>query len=231
VLMRDASCFVYKFSGTDLFRLLGEQVHILACLSASKQDVQVISPFKVAALMSKNGNSLQHTTNKSGPVSASDHDNGTGGENGCQDVELNSDVSPSKPDISETQTLLQKEDHKQQIKLTLQRFRESNFFVRIAESDEPLWSKKRESTSKMADGRNYSDSQEHIKASRNTSYNTVSDKGIFNGSTSGGVARDTVKCYPLQNGDIVVCLDGSCLVAIEPYIPRLILFHVLVGFA
>jgi hypothetical protein len=202
-----------------LFRLLGEQVHILACLSASKQDVHVISPFKVAALMSKNGNSLQHTSNKSGPASANDHDNGTGGENGCQDVELNSDVSsPSKPDILGTQTLLQMEDHKKQIELNLQRFRESNFFVRIAESDEPLWSKKRVPTSKTADGQNYSDSQEHIKASRNTAYNTVSDKGIFDGSTSGGVARDTVKCYPLQNGDIVVCLDGSCLVAIEPYI-------------
>jgi hypothetical protein len=211
--------------------LLGEQVHILACLSASKQDVQVISPFKVAALMSKNGNSLHHTTHKSGPVSANDHENGTGGENDSQDVdkdqhsvEINGDVLPSKPDISETQALLQMENHKQQIELILRRFRESNFFVRIAESDEPLWSKNRVSTSKMVDGWNYSDSQEHNKASRNTAYNTVSDKGIFYGSRSGGVARDIVKCYPLQNGDIVVCSDGSCLVAIKRYILRLILF-------
>ncbi|GJM95646.1 hypothetical protein PR202_ga12412 [Eleusine coracana subsp. coracana] len=189
-------------------------VHILACLSASKQDVRVISPFRIAALISKNGNSLQHSTNKSRPISANDHDNGTAGENGCQDVEndqqtgkLNGDMSPPKHDILETQTLLQMEDHKQQIELILQRFRESNFFVRIAESDEPLWSKKRVSTSNIADGQNYSDSQEHNRASRNTAYNTVSDKGIFDGSTSGGVARDTVKCYPLQNGDIVVVLQ------------------------
>ncbi|GJN34900.1 hypothetical protein PR202_gb23606 [Eleusine coracana subsp. coracana] len=192
------------------FLFPGEQVHILACLSASKQDVRLISPFRVAALMSKNGNSLQHSTNKSMPISANDHDNGTAGENGCQDVEndqqtgkLNGAMSPAKHDILETQTLLQMEDHKQQIELILQRFRESNFFVRIAESDEPLWSKKRVSTSNIADGQNYSDSQEHNRASRNTAYNTVSDKGIFDGSTSGGVARDTVKCYPLQNGDIV----------------------------
>ncbi|TVU50225.1 hypothetical protein EJB05_01589 [Eragrostis curvula] len=201
------------------FLFPGEQVHILACLSASKQDVQVISPFRVAALMSKNGNLSQPSANKSGPVNANGHDNGTNGENGCegvennvQNVELNGDVSPSNHDISETQSLLQMEDHKQQIELMLRKFRESNFFVRIAESDEPLWSKKRMSTSKVEDGRNYSDSQEHNRASRETAYNTVSDKGIFDGSTSGGVARDTVKCYPLQNGDIVLILIFDALV-------------------
>ncbi|XP_062202209.1 uncharacterized protein LOC133904721 isoform X2 [Phragmites australis] len=196
------------------FLFPGEQVHILACLSASKQDIQVISPFRVAALMSKNGNSLEHCTNKSGPVSSNGHDNGTSGKNCCQDmennrqsVELNGQAAPSKHGILETQSLLQREDHKQQIEHILRRFRESNFFVRIAESDEPLWSKKRVSASKMLDGWHYSDSQGNNKASRNTVYNTISDKGIFDGTTSGGVARDTVKCYPLQNGDIVVVLQ------------------------
>jgi hypothetical protein len=47
-------------------------------------------------------------------------------------------VSSSKPDISETQALLQMENHKQQIELILRRFRKSNIFVRIAESDEPF---------------------------------------------------------------------------------------------
>ncbi|KAG2629416.1 hypothetical protein PVAP13_3KG430500 [Panicum virgatum] len=194
------------------FLFPGEQVHILACLSSSKQDIQVISPFRIAAVMSKNGNSLQHSTDKFSHANANGHDNGTTGENGCQDVdndmqsvELNSDASPSGHDILETQSLLQMEDHKQQIELMLRRFSESNFFVRIAESDEPLWSKKRATTTKMSDGR--SDGQGNSKASRSNIYNTVSDKGIFDGSTSGGVARDTVKCYSLQNGDIVVVLQ------------------------
>ncbi|PUZ67166.1 hypothetical protein GQ55_3G411200 [Panicum hallii var. hallii] len=194
------------------FLFPGEQVHILACLSSSKQDIQVISPFRIAAVMSKNGNSLQHSMDKFSPVNANGHDIDTTGENGCQDVdndmqsvELNSDASPSGHDILETQSLLQMEDHKQQIELMLRRFSESNFFVRIAESDEPLWSKKRATAAKMSDGR--SDGQGNSKASRSNIYNTISDKGIFDGSTSGGVARDTVKCYSLQNGDIVVVLQ------------------------
>ncbi|KAF8669932.1 hypothetical protein HU200_051114 [Digitaria exilis] len=194
------------------FLFPGEQVHILACLSASQQDIQAISPFRIAAVMSTNGNSLQQSPNKSSPVKSNGHDNGATGENGFQDddndmqsVELNGEASPSEHDILETQSRLQMEDHKQQIELMLRRFRESNFFVRIAESDEPLWSKRKATTPKMADGR--SDSQGNSKASKSNLYNTISDKGIFDGSTSGGVARDTVKCYSLRNGDIVVVLQ------------------------
>ena len=202
----------YIFSGIDLVQLSGEQVHILVCLSASKQDTQVISPFRIAAVMSKNGNSLQNSTSKSSPVSANGHDNGAAGESGYQDVELNGEASPSEHDILETQSLLQMEDHKKQIEHMLQRFKESNFFVRIAESDEPLWSKKRVTATTTAE--DWSDSQGNSKTSRSNVYNTISDKGIFYGSTSGGVARDTVKCYYLQNGDIVVCPEGSLLIAV-----------------
>nr|CAB3465927.1 unnamed protein product [Digitaria exilis] len=201
----------FLFPGNCVFpvaSLSGEQVRILACLSASQQDIQAISPFRIAAVMSKNGNSLQQSPNKSSPVKSNGHDNGATGENGFQDVdndmqsvELNGEASPSEHDILETQSRLQMEDHKQQIELMLRRFRESNFFVRIAESDEPLWSKRKATTPKMADGR--SDSQGNSKASKSNLYNAISDKGIFDGSTSGGVARDTVKCYSLRNGDIV----------------------------
>ena len=218
--MSGAASYTCNLSGIDLVQLSGEQVHILACLSSSKQDIQVISPFRIAAVMPKNGNSLQHSTDKFSHANANGHDNGTTGENGCQDVdndmqsvELNSDASPSGHDILETQSLLQMEDHKQQIELMLRRFSESNFFVRIAESDEPLWSKKRATTTKMSDGR--SDGKGNSKASRSNIYNTVSDKGIFDGSTSGGVARDTVKCYSLQNGDIVVCFEWSFFIAVR----------------
>uniref|UniRef100_M8C055 Uncharacterized protein n=1 Tax=Aegilops tauschii TaxID=37682 RepID=M8C055_AEGTA len=193
-------------------RLSGEQVHILACLSASKQDMTSISPFRIAAVMSKSGNSPRHPTNKSSPVSENGDANGTaredsshGAEDNMESVELNNKVSsPSKQDILETESLLRMEDRKQQIETMLQKFKRSNFFVRIAESDEPLWSKKRVAATKTAEEQLYSDSQGNNTVSRSTAYNTISDKGVFDGSTSGGVARDTVRCYALQNGDIVL---------------------------
>jgi len=198
------------------FLFPGEQVHILACLSASKQDTQFISPFRIAAVMSKSGNSPQHPTKKSSPVSENGDSNGTTEEdssphgvedNNMESVELSDNVSPATQDVLETESLLRLEDHKQQIENMLQKFKRSNFFVRIAESDEPLWSKKRVRATKTADDQPYLDSQGNNTASRSNAYNTISDKGVFDGSTSGGVARDTARCYALHNGDIVVVLQ------------------------
>ncbi|CAM0870820.1 unnamed protein product [Alopecurus aequalis] len=199
------------------FLFPGEQVHILACLSASKQDSQLISPFRVAAVMSKSGNSPQHPAKKSSsPATENGDANGTTEENSSphavednmESVELsdNDNASPSAEDIVETESLLRMEDHKQQIENMLQRFNRSNFFVRIAESDEPLWSKKRVATVKTENEQTY-DNLANSTASRSNAYNTISDKGVFDGSTSGGVARDTARCYALQNGDIVVVLQ------------------------
>jgi hypothetical protein len=192
----------------------GEQVHILACLSASKQDTQFISPFRIAAVMSKNGNSPQHPAKKPSPVSENGDANRTAEEdssprgvedNNMESVELGDNVSPAAQDVLETESLLRMEDHKQQTEKMLQKFKRSNFFVRIAESDEPLWSKKRVHATKAVDDQPYPDSQGNNTASRSNAYNTISDKGVFDGSTSGGVARDTARCYALHNGDIVVC--------------------------
>lgn len=237
----DSACFLES----ELVQLSGEQVHILACMSASKQETQVISPFRIAAVMSKNGNSLQYSTNKSSHATENGDSNVKNGENGSQvveddmqsvelnsemspmtqddmqnveldnemspskqddmqNVELNNEISPSKQDILETESLLRLEDHKQQIESMLQRFKMSNFFVRIAESDEPLWSNKKLAVSKVPKEQSYSDNQENNKGSRSNAYNTISDKGVFDGSTSGGIARGTARCYALQNGDIVV---------------------------
>uniref|UniRef100_A0ACD5TU18 Uncharacterized protein n=1 Tax=Avena sativa TaxID=4498 RepID=A0ACD5TU18_AVESA len=197
------------------FLFPGEQTHILACLSDSKEDTQFISPFRIAAVMSKNGNSPKHPTKKR-PVTDNADANGTTeenssphsvGDNNMESVELSDNVSPSKQDILETESLLRMEDHKQQIENMLQKFKRSNFFVRIAESDEPLWSKKRVAAAKTTDELLYSDNLGNNTASRSNSYNTISDRGVFDGSTSGGVARDTARCYALQNGDIVVVLQ------------------------
>lgn len=45
-------------------------------------------------------------------------------------------------DISASESILRMEDHIEQTEALLQRFRNSHFFVRIAESGELLWSKK-----------------------------------------------------------------------------------------
>jgi len=196
------------------FLFPGEQTHILACLSAAKQDTQFISPFRIAAVMSKHGNSRLHPATKI-PVSDNGDANGTTEENSSphsvkdnmESVELRDNVSPSKQDILETESLLRMEDHKQQVENMLQKFKRSNFFVRIAESEEPLWSKKRVAAAKTADELLYSDNLGNNTASRSNACNTISDRGFFDGSTSGGVARDTARCYALQNGDIVVVLQ------------------------
>ncbi|KAM0892280.1 hypothetical protein ACQ4PT_025862 [Festuca glaucescens] len=197
------------------FLFPGEQVHILACLSASKQDTQFISPFRIAAVMSKIGNSPQHPTKKSSPVNENGDANGTTTEdssphdvedNNMESVELSDNASPSTQDVLETESLLRMEDHKQQIENMLEKFKRSNYFVRIAESDEPLWSKKRVAATKTANEQSYSDNLGNNMASRSNAYNTISDKGFFDGSTS-GVTRDTARCYALHNGDIVVVLQ------------------------
>ncbi|KAJ3679630.1 hypothetical protein LUZ60_017641 [Juncus effusus] len=130
----------------------GEQVHILVCFSPSK-DSELISPFKSAPSISKNGKSIQ-----------------IGESNG----DSNGSLSP--PIISQTETILQK-------------FKNSSFFVRIAEPDDPLWSRKKRS-----------------QTGNSNSCNVVSDKGFFDGVTAGGVARDSARCFSLRNGDIVVLL-------------------------
>lgn len=43
----------------------GEQVHILACLSGYKQDTEIITPFKVAEMMSKNGRNAKKQNGES----------------------------------------------------------------------------------------------------------------------------------------------------------------------
>ncbi|GKD98081.1 hypothetical protein Tco_1399395, partial [Tanacetum coccineum] len=148
----------------------GEQVHILACLSACKQDTEIMTPFKVAEMMSKNAKT----------------------QNG---------------QVTHGESLLRIEDHRRQTEMLLERFRNSHFFARIAEADEPLWSKRktqetfREST-EMIGGKFTSYDVE--SRNKNVLVNASDDKGgSADASTSGGVARNGFKCGSLANGDIV----------------------------
>ncbi|XP_042408561.1 uncharacterized protein LOC121997945 [Zingiber officinale] len=196
----------------------GEHIHILVCLSAHKREPEIITPFRVAAVMAKNGKS---NPNKVKPVetnekiSSSISLNGvvsnTAGETSDQNAENNghsSGVSSPKDDISAAENL-RMEFHKQQTEDILESFRNSNFLVRIAEADEQLWSRKNTSSSmipELVGGRSYSDGG--LKSiPKSNFFSVVVDKGRFDGNTSGGVARDTARCYSLSNGDIVVYLE------------------------
>ncbi|KAJ8504080.1 hypothetical protein OPV22_004966 [Ensete ventricosum] len=161
----------------------GEHMHILVCLSAWKQESEIITPFRVAAAMSRN-------------------------ENNSDTLSAASDLSP-KDDISATESLLRMESHKQQTEIILESFKNSNFFIRIIESDEQLWSRRNDPSAMNSEvlGRRSHPNNGSKKVPRSNVVGAVVDKGSFDGNTSGGVARDTVKCYSLSNGDIVVLLE------------------------
>lgn len=172
-----------------MFLFPGEQVHILACLSACKQDIEIITPFKVAELMSKNRISKK----QNGEII-----NGSPSDAHGLDQSAN-DILESKKD---GESLLRLEDYKRQTQMLLQRFRNSHFFARTAEADDPLWSKRKTQET-------YRQSTEMIGGKFSSSYDVESSKvdrgSPPHASTSGGVARNGFKCSSLANGDIVVC--------------------------
>lgn len=182
----------------------GEQVHILACLSASKQDTEIITPFKVAAMMNKNG----HTQD-------SKDQNGNAAEqqspSGAQPIELDDNVDAKnvnkhQVDVSASESYLRMENHRRQVQTLLQSFKDSHFFVRIAESGEHLWADR--SSAEAPETVDDADSMDNNKTTGSrTSVSAVIDSGKFDARASGGVARNSVKCCSLANGDIVVLLQ------------------------
>lgn len=191
-----------------LFSNTGEQVHILACLSACKQDTEIITPFKVAAVMSKNGIGHHSPQKQNGTIEDESDSLSKIGEMspGSQSIDQNGENLSNEnqqKDVSAGESLLRMEDHKRQTELLLQSFEKSHFFVRIAESDEPLWSKK--SASKKSSEASIENGNQ--KTAKDMSHlNATIDKGNFDPNVSGGAARNTVKCCSLSSGDIVVCV-------------------------
>ncbi|KAK7362173.1 hypothetical protein VNO77_04277 [Canavalia gladiata] len=189
------------------FLFPGEQVHILACLSACKQDTEIITPFKVAAVMNKNG--IGHSPGKENG-NVENRNNSVSGEGQLgpssqeqKEENLEKAKTDHPADVSAGESLLRMEVHKRQTALLLQKFENSHFFVRISESDEPLWSKRgssEKSNSSETDG-------QKISTFGMSSICAVIDRANFDATISGGVARNSVKCCALPNGDIVVLLQ------------------------
>ncbi|CAA2999998.1 Hypothetical predicted protein [Olea europaea subsp. europaea] len=206
---------IYSFRSLDRnFVFPGEQVHILACLSAYKQDTEIITPFKVAAVMNKNvigqrnkeNGNVEHVTNpvSQGMKAGSDEQDNHNGEKVMKENSQNS--------VFAGESLLRMIDHRRQTESLLRKFRSSHFFARIVESNEPLWSKRRDSeaslrTSEIVEGKLTEDSSETQKIVKKNPINAAIDRGKFDACASGGVARDAVKCCSLSNGDVVVLLQ------------------------
>lgn len=165
-------------------------------MSACRQDTQIITPSEIT---SKNG--IGHIPEKeNGKIES--RNNLVSGEG-----ELSTSGEEQPTDALDGESLLQVQARKRKTALLLRKFENSHFFTRISESNEPLWSKRssleEDSTSSEANGQKPST----VKA-KETAYSStgaVIDRGSFDATISGGVARNSVKCFALPNGDIVVC--------------------------
>ncbi|KAG9451003.1 hypothetical protein H6P81_010968 [Aristolochia fimbriata] len=193
----------------------GEQLHILACLSASKQETEVITPFKVAAVMSKNGisdqngrqqNKAPETIPKSS-LKVADSDTK---ENGRSELTQEND---KHQDMLDGESILRSESHKERTQTLLARFSNSHFFVRFADTDDEPQTKRNlsessPSHSEVGREKSRTSSVGNKRFShRDSRFNTVIDRGSFDASAAGGMARNTVGCCALSNGDIVVLLQ------------------------
>lgn len=79
------------------------------------------------------------------------------------------------------------------------KFKNSHFFTRIAESDEALWSRRK--THETYGGK--------FIPIESCNDSLAVDRGSLDASTSGGIAKNDVKCSQLANGDIVVCFINN----------------------
>ncbi|EPS68544.1 hypothetical protein M569_06219, partial [Genlisea aurea] len=188
----------------------GEQVQIFACLSAYKHDTEIITPFKVAAVMNKNG-ICKSPEKHNGSLVEENNPNQSTSSDGCvgQQDEI---LMKESTDISTGESLLRMESHKKQTEELLRSLENSYYFVRVAGSNEPLWSKR---GSQVAHARNSVDEEQSSKNSLSSessgeriAYASVmSDRGKVDTNSSGGLARGAVKCCSLPNGDLVILLQ------------------------
>ncbi|KAL0717370.1 hypothetical protein Bca4012_066692 [Brassica carinata] len=178
----------------------GEQIQILACLSESKGDAEIITPFKVAEVMNR---TVQRKLSDSGTSTPSgDGETSPDGQFATQNGDSpGKESSDSHKDVSDGESILRMEDHKRRTEDLLSRFQESHFFVRIAESGEPLWSKK---SSLVGDTEL---DEKRRSGKKRPCVSAFVDRGDFDPNVAGGVARSKAKCCALPNGDIVVSLQ------------------------
>ncbi|CAJ2647857.1 unnamed protein product [Trifolium pratense] len=168
------------------------------------RDTQITTPFEVATTKTKNDKG-QSSEKESGSIEninnlvSVEGELSTGGEEKSRDIFY----GDSLVDMEEV--------HKRQTALLLQKFENSHFFVRISESNEPLWSKRSsvDNNSYYSEANGQKTPRIKTKEIAFPSTDAIIDKGNFDASTCGGVARNSTKCFALPNGDIVVHLQAN----------------------
>lgn len=189
-----------------IYFLSGEQICILVCLSASNsiEESKITTPLTTVAPLSSNAKS---NPNKLHPIeTVNEVANSITGEALCQLVESDSQTNPDASildpeiDISLTEFPVRLGCQTHQTERLLESFRNSNFFVRITEADEELWSKKNAPSQvkpEVVVGRSQSDGPSK-KIPKSNAIAEVIDMGGFDGT------RDAVRCCSLSNGDVAV---------------------------
>ncbi|XP_047960672.1 uncharacterized protein LOC125205654 [Salvia hispanica] len=192
------------------FVLAGEQVRLLICLSPNKRGSDTFRP----------------SENVVGQRSSRENEKFVGGTNSVSHSQYASTEKPkdkngearenphSQKNASTGESMPENDDQRKHTDQLLQRFKDSHFFARIAESNEPLWSERsaQEACFKLMETckekliGDSSDTAQTLK-DKNPTTSVVIDRGELHSPTSGGVARGAAKCCSLPNGEIVVILQ------------------------
>ncbi|KAM3270377.1 hypothetical protein P3S67_029484 [Capsicum chacoense] len=160
--------------------------------------MEIITPFKVTAIVNKNsiGQSNQKQNGKRRMNSGSVFPGGVVDDSSLSE-NGNANIDPKK-EVSTDKNLLILEDYKRQTEPVVQRFNSSHFFAFIAESGELLWSK-RKAMEDLSDTIGADGSEKVKTLKKKLSLSASTNKGNFNARTSGGVARNVVYCCALPN--------------------------------
>lgn len=184
----------------------GEQVRLLICLSPNKRSSDTFRP----------------SENVVGQRSLRENEKFVGGTNSVSYSQYASTDKQkdkngedkenlhSQKNASTGESIPENDDQRKHTDQLLQRFKDSHFFARIAESNEPLWSERsaQEACFKLMETckeKLIGDSSDTSQSNKNPTTSVVIDRGELHSPTSGGVARGAAKCCSLPNGEIVVC--------------------------
>ncbi|KAH6822628.1 hypothetical protein C2S53_020748, partial [Perilla frutescens var. hirtella] len=201
---------IHSYQSLDRnFVFAGEQVQLLICLSANEHNSGIITSSEnvIGQRPPRQNRKVEET------ISVSQAECANTGEQNNQHGEARGRMD-SQQDASTGKSFVRSDDQRiLQTGQFLQRFKNSHFFARISESDEPLWSErsaqeacfKLMETSKERLSGDSSETAQILKNNNPTS--VVIDRGQLHSPTSGGIARGAAKCFSLSNGDIVVILQ------------------------
>ncbi|MCO5613054.1 hypothetical protein L7F22_067328 [Adiantum nelumboides] len=185
----------------------GECVSIVVYVSSHDPSMpQIITPFRVAAMLEKVNLKEKGSTRKGGLFVAGDSSKTSLEEDKQQLVAEKVELSSLKNGSSNAEKVLMIEEHKKRSAALVHLFQNSHFFTRIVGAEEQVSQEEKffgQSAEELDDG-TFSTSSEHKKLTKSVEPVPVAIEGPdFNPRYAGGVARNA-RCYSFDNGDIAV---------------------------